>query len=837
MPDVENYRYGEKRPNLPTDQTEPFMDDADKRPERYAPPLRDRSGPALSWDRGENLDDLASDATPLYINEKIHPSAFVEQLRSLEPAPLFGDFNNLPADADYEWYQHEGNWSNRLIRGDSVRVMASLLAKEGMQGKVQMIYMDPPYGIGFKSNLQTATNTRSTTPDNEKALPADPVVVQTFRDTYANGLNSYLDNLYRNFVYAHALLAETGSIFIQIGSENVNRVALVLDEVFGPENRVAQITFAKSGSSSASTLPEIADYLLWYSRSKDTLNARRIYTPLSREERLDLMSSYAMIELVDGTARPLTPDEKSDLDLLPKGSRLFQRADLSSQGVSTTGRSDPYTWNGTTYNCPAGRHWSVSHAGIDRLVELNRIVATPSGSLNVKLYADESPGKNLSNLWSEQTRPNDPRYVVETGEQVVERCVLMSTNPGDLVMDITCGGGTTASVAERWGRRWITTDTSAVALAIARQRLLAGAHDWYLLRGSADGAAEEAKLSGRPADASAQGVDSKDPASGFVYERVPRVSAKILAYDEEADPILLVNRPIARRGVIRVASPFTVESHSPWRFVAPEQLGAAGEQQLDTRQRIIDAIAVAGIAAGGERLQIEDIADWGEPALVTHTCVSIDAEGARTRAALAVVPDDQTAGEEFIARAAEEARERRLGRLIVIAFNFDASVHSGAQRRGALEILKAQANRDFQIPGLKDDPADHAFVMLGQPEIALHDERNGRISVEVLGYDTYNPATGNVERGAKSDVDCWMVDTDYDGKSFYARRIHLPNSSGDKRIARLKRALGKRVDADLWASMQSMRSAPFPRPKAEHPRIAVRIITRTGIEMTIERDV
>lgn len=217
--------------------------------------------------------------------------------------------------------------------------------------------------------------------------------------------------------------------------------------------------------------------------------------------------------------------------------------------------------------------------------------------------------------------------------------------------------------------------------------------------------------------------------------------------------------------------------------------------------------------------------------------MTIDAEGARTRAALAVVPDDQTAGEEFIARAAEEARARRLARLIVIAFNFDASVHSGAQRRGALEILKAQANRDFQIPGLKDDPADHAFVMLGQPEIALHDEPNGRISVEVLGYDTYNPATGNVERGAKSDVDCWMVDTDYDGKSFYARRIHLPNSSGDKRITRLRNRLGKRVDANLWASMQSMRSAPFPRPKSDHARIAVRIITRTGIEMTIERDV
>ena len=838
MPDVENYRYGEKRPNLPTDQTEPFMDEADKRPERYEPPLRDRSGPALSWDRGDKLDDLATDATPLYINEKIHPAAFAGQLRSLEPAPLFGDFNNLPADADYEWYQHEGNWSNRLIRGDSVRVMASLLAKEGMQGKVQMIYMDPPYAIDFESNMQVATDTLDT-PSDKTALPPDPVFVRAFRDTYENGLNSYLDNLYRNFVYAHALLAETGSVFKQIGSENVHRVALVLDEVFGPENRVAMITFAKkTGSAGETRLTESSDYLLWYAKSKSAMRFSRLYEILSRQEKAAHLSFGLSVELPNGESRSLTDEEKDDVSRLPAGARIFGTLPLMSSRRASNERSEPFVApDGTQFDIPSGRQWRVSHDGLRNLFEKNRVAVGAKGSLRWKQYEDEVPGSSISDLWGTRLQAQDLRYIVETHEEVISRAILMSTDPGDLVMDLTCGGGTTAYVAEQWGRRWITTDTSAIALAVARQRLLSGTYDWYLLQGSADGAAEEAKLSGRPADASAQGVGSKDPASGFVYERVPRVSAKILAYDEEVEPILLVNRPIAKRGVIRVASPFTVESHSPWRFVAPEQLGSAGEQQLDTRQRIIDAIAVAGIAAGGERLQIEDIADWGEPALVTHTCVSIDAEGARTRAALAVAPDDQTAGEEFIARAAEGARERRLGRLIVVAFNFDASVHSGAQRRGALEILKAQANRDFQIPGLKDDPADHAFVMLGQPEVAIHDEQHGRISVEVLGYDTYNPATGNVERGGKSDVDCWMVDTDYDGKSFYARRIHLPNSSGDKRINRLRNRLGKRVDADLWASMQSMRSAPFPRPSGEHARIAVRIITRTGIEMTIERDV
>ena len=839
MPDIHGYRHGDTRPNLPTDQTEAFMDDADKEPVSYSPPPRQPGGPLLSWDRADNLDDLATEATPLYISEKIHPSAFVEQLRSLEPAPLFGDFNNLPADAAYEWYQHEGNWSNRLIRGDSVRVMASLLAKEGMEGKVQMIYMDPPYGIGFKSNLQIATDDRNT-PANETALPADPTFVQVFRDTYQNGIHSYLDNLYRNFVYARDLLAESGSIFVQIGNENVNRVALVLDEVFGAENRIAQITFSKRGSSSARQIPEVADYILWYANDIDAVTYHQLYERLSRRETMALMSSYVMVELPDGSSRSPTATERDDPNQLPRNSRIFSRMRLTSQDVSSTGRSEPYIWKedgGRTYECPLGEQWRVSHDGLDRLAELTRLVPSAADTrLSWKRYEDEVPGRMINNLWAQQMSAADLHYVVETAASTVERCILMSTDPGDLVMDLTCGGGTTAYVAEQWGRRWITTDTSAIPLAIARQRLLTATYDWYHLQDSAEGAAEEAKLSGQPADPSVQGDGSRNPRNGFVYERVPRVSAAILAYDQPADPILLVNRPIAKRGVVRVASPFTVESHSPWRYVAPEALSEGGGEQLDTRQRIIDAIQVSGVAAAEGRLTIEDVKDWGEPALVTHTCVSIDAEG-RTRTALAVAPDDQTAGEEFIARAAEQARERRLRRLIVIAFNFDASVHSGAQRQGALEILKAQANRDFQIPGLKDAPEDHAFVMLGQPEIALHNEPHDRLSVEVLGYDTYNPATGNVERGAARDINCWMLDTSYDGKSFYARRIHLPNSSGDKRIQRLKRALGKRVDPDLWAAMQSMRSAPFPRPTAEHPRIAVRIITRTGVEMTIERDV
>ena len=838
MRDVDDYKHGDDRSTLATDQTERYMSPDEKRPVSYTPEVREHSGPVLQWDRGEQLDALSTDAGPLYIAETIHPWAFTEQLRSVEPAPLFGEFDKLPADATYEWYRHKGEWMNRLIRGDSVRVMASLLAKEGMEGKVQMIYMDPPYGIGFKSNMQVATNNRRT-PTNEDALPSDPVVVQAFRDAYANGLHSYLDNLYRNFVHAHALLSESGSIFVQISSHNVNRIALVLDEVFGPENRVALIAFNKGGVRTSNTLGEVTDYILWYSKSITAVMYQELYEQVDRLGLIDLLSSYAMIELADGTVRRLTPEERLDSKIIPDDARLLRTMQLLSAGHSTTGRSESFVYADRRFTPPSGKQWSVSHDGLNRLAELGRLHAAERGMLSWKWYEEEIPGRKVNNLWAQQMSATDLHYAVETAPSVVERCILMATKPGDLVVDVTCGGGTTAYIAEQWGRRWITADTSGVALAITRQRLLAATYDWYLLKDSAEGAAEEARLSGQPADPAVQGDGSRDPAEGFVYERVPDVSASILAYDQKVDPVLLVNRPLVKRGVIRVSSPFTVESHAPWRYVAPDEVPALSEEQVDTRQRMVDAITTTGIQTDGAtlRLTLEDVEEWGEQARATHTCVSVDADGARTAAALAIVPDDQTASMDFINIAAQDAAGRGLRRLIVVAFAYDASTRTSVEQRGQLQIIKAEANRDFQIPGLENNPKDNAFVMLGEPDVAIHDEGNGRISVEVLGHLSYNPATGSVERRKASDVDCWMVDTEYNGEAFYARRIHLPNSSGDKRIERLRSRLGKRVDPKLWASMQSMRSAPFPRPQGQHPRIAVRIITRTGIEMTIERNI
>ena len=489
-----------RRLNLPTEQTEKVMDEADRRPVVHIPDTREiDDDPILAWNR-QSADGIGHAAYPLYVREKVHPAAFVKLLEGRGDQPqLFGDFNGLPsADASYEWYQHTANWSNRLIHGESARVMASLLARESMAGKVQMIYFDPPYGMGYKSNFQVRVGQGDKTPETAKGRPLDTRTIRAFRDTYERGIHSYLDLTREKLILMRELLADTGSLFMQIGDENVHRAAVLLDEVFGKENHISTIPFATTSGSSSKTLPSVADFLLWYAKDSEQVRYHQLYETLSRAEQIEHMSSYAMLELADGSVRSLTPEERHDPDRnLPTGSRLFRRVALTSQGVSTTGRSEPYTWNGREYPCDPARHWAVSHQGLDRLAELNRLDSAVNGSLGWKRYENEVPGRRINNMWSEQAYASDKRYVVQTADSVIERCVLMSTDPGDLVFDPTCGGATTAAVAERWGRRWITCDTSPVAVSIARQRLATGTFEYWTLIDSEDGARHEAELSGR----------------------------------------------------------------------------------------------------------------------------------------------------------------------------------------------------------------------------------------------------------------------------------------------------------------------------------------------------
>lgn len=843
---VSNYNHSSHdRANLPTEQTSRYMDDRDRRPVKYRPPIRSLRGPVLSWDRGPEGCESETLASPLYIREKIHPSALAESLqkRGSVQLDLFGNYDGLPKNAAYKWYHYRGSWQNRIINGESRRVMASLLAKESMAGKVQMIYYDPPYGIKFKSNMQSDARNRDVE-DNSEGKPNDPVHLRVFRDTYKNGIHSYLDNIHCIAVHARELLAQNGSFFMQIGRANVHRAAVILDEVFGEENRVATISFAKSGSSSSRIIPTVTDYILWYKKDAETdPKYHQLYEELStRKDILDHMGYGAKIELESGEQKNLSKEEKKDPDRhLPPASKLYSKMPLMSQNISTTGRSDPYFYKAKNkiFKCGRNNQWSVSHDGLDHMAELGRLDGDGK-TLRWKLYEDEIPGKKINNLWCRQMSPDDLHYVVETDEEVIERCILMATDPGDLVLDPTCGSGTTAYVAEKWGRRWITSDSSLVAVTLARQRLITGIFDYYLLQDSLEGVQKERELNELAPTTEKYNPKSEteydgDPSGGFVYERAKTVSAAVLAYDQKPTEVLLVNRPFIKKSVIRVSSPFTVESHSPYKYIDPDSAVYAHDvdEIKDYYSTITHALESSGIkdARNSSTVRIADVVPHSSKkrSWITHTAL---ADG--KNAALVIAPDDCTVPPELIDRAAEEAaRMGSIKTLIVVAFAFEADVRSGElEERGRLDIHKVQANQDLLVGNLKDKESDRAFVLIGEPDIAVRVDpaNSNQIIVRVDGYDTYDPKTRQLGRGTADEIICWMIDTDYDGRSFYARRVFFPGCSGDEQIKKFRKGLGRNLDPDLWDALLSCESAPFPNPK--DGRIAVRIITATHTEMT-----
>jgi adenine-specific DNA-methyltransferase len=427
-------------------------------------------------------------------------------------------------------------WSNRMILGDSLQVMASLAEREGLRGKVQCIYFDPPYGIKFNSNFQWSTTSRDVKDGNAAHITREPEQVKAFRDTWRDGVHSYLTYLRDRLTVARDLLAESGSIFVQIGDENVHRVRAVLDEVFGEDNACSLIAFVKTTGFLSNTLPNVSDYLLWYSKKRSAVKFRQPF--FSKLLGGDGSKEYTMASLVDGTRRSLTKLEKDNPDTVPEGAKVFRLDNLRSQGGSDQG-SLPYSFEGVTYPCGSNMHWKTRREGLDRLSKSMRISGRGEGkTLCYVRFVDDFAAYPISNIWTDAASGDNQvlqkLYVVQTLPKVIERCLLMATDPGDLVLDPTCGSGTTATVAEQWGRRWITIDTSRVALALARARIMGGRYLFYLLADSRDGQMKEAEVSHTAP--SSQPVHG-NIRHGFVYERVPHVTLKSIANNAEIDVI------------------------------------------------------------------------------------------------------------------------------------------------------------------------------------------------------------------------------------------------------------------------------------------------------------
>lgn len=532
-----------RRKNIPTVEYEPSLREADKSPIQVSYERRNKDlDPQLVWHGKDEQDwsDLVVEAPPLYIQEKIHPKAIIDDLKRQaesrrDEAPveldLFADFNGL-GDADKtEFYQHEQNWQNRMILGDSLQVMASLAEREGLRGKVQCIYIDPPYGIKFNSNWQVSTRSRDVKDSKMEHVTREPEQVKAFRDTWRYGIHSYLTHLRDRLTVARDLLSESGSIFVQIGDENVHRVRAVMDEVFGEENFLSEIITKKSGGMGQSHIDNIADFIIWFAKDKEFTKYRQLFEIKAFDSGAGLR--YRTVQLSDGRTRRMTNEEVVDPSSLPVDSRVFLGGPLTSE---TASKSTVFNFllNGRTIKLIKGG-WKTNQRGMDRLIKANRLFNTKTFA-NYKLFFDDFPAVSIPNLWQDTmgTAEQNKVYVVQTTSKVIQRCILMTSDPGDLVLDPTCGSGTTAFVAEQWGRRWITIDTSRVALALARTRLMSARYPYYLLTDSPEGKMKEAELT--------QTVPKSDPThgsirQGFVYERVPHITLKSIANNKEIDII------------------------------------------------------------------------------------------------------------------------------------------------------------------------------------------------------------------------------------------------------------------------------------------------------------
>lgn len=853
QPQVAAIRHKDRRANIPTEELRDFVADEELAPKNMLYPRDPSLDPQLVWKGKDEQDaqDLVVPVVPIYIQEKIHPQAIIEAMPRIEQPDqsqpnLFADFNGGPIDFEQrvDFYHHDQNWANRLILGDSLLVMTSLAEKEGLKGKVQTIYFDPPYGIKFGSNWQVSTRKRDVKDKAEDAT-RQPEQVRAFRDTWKLGIHSYLAYLRARLVVARDLLTETGSIFVQIGDENLHLVRCVLDEVFGSESFVANIAFKKKKMPLGETyIFTMCDYLVWYGKNSKQTKFKRLFT--SRSDSQD--GDYGYVELPSGecVARAKLGSEAA---VAPDG-RLFQSMDLRSSG-RTESCVFEFAFAGQKFFPSGGKSWKTNLDGMRKLLIANRLFF-PGDSLRYKLYFDDYPVQELSHMWMDTQGASDKDYVVQTSTKVVERCLLMTTDPGDLVLDPTCGSGTTAYVSEQWGRRWITCDTSRVALALARTRLMAAKYPYYLLADSPEGTQKEKELTGNIPPASKTESDIR---KGFVYKRVPHITLGSIANNpdikermkrEQIDAAIarhaeterLFDQPYEDNKRVRVCGPFSVESLSPHRVLSTadeNQDGTLSEQegrkQQDFATMILDNLKKAGVQSTrkSERLTFDRLDPYAGAWL--HAAGEYtDADGKTRRVAVSLGPEHGTVGTQQVKQAAKEAVQGvGFDMLIVCGFAFDPHVGEEVKRYGTLTVLPAKMNPDLAMGDelLKKTGAGNLFMVFGEPDVEIKKQKDGQIVAEIKGLDVYDPTTGQIRSASTDDIACWFIDTDYNGESFFVRHAYF--TGVDEPYDKLKRALRADIDEAAWSSLYSTVSRPFPKP--ESGKIAVKVINHYGDEV------
>lgn len=834
---IESYTHADKERvnNPPVGLVTPETDkDAGKQTYAYDPHL----DPQLVWAGKAEHTSFEVPTVSLHVHERIDPRTIIEAVRkrngSERQLSLFDrPEENPPIREAIEFYKHKHNWSNRLIAGDSLLVMNSLIEKEGLGGQVQMVYIDPPYGITYGSNFQPFVNKRSVKDRKDEDLTQEPEMIRAFRDTWELGIHSYLTYLRDRLLLARELLHERGSCFVQMSDENVHLVRSLLDEVFGYKNFVAQIFFRKKTMPLGATFIEnMGDYILWFAKDRDA--AKRKYHQLYKDADVQGDFHWQWYELPDGSRHRMSDEQLKDHLKLPANARVFRLVSMWPPTFDQKGVF-PVEFRGRMWGPPEGACYPTNPDGMRQLVKANRL--EPEGEyLRYVLYLDESLPK-LTATWNDTIGARNQKYVIETSPEAIKRCVLMTTNPSDLVLDITCGGGTTAYVCEQWGRRWITCDTSKVAISLAKSRLMTTVFPYYQLAHPDEGVS-----------------------SGFKIHHIEKVSLSTVANNEPPEHVDLHDKPIVEPDKDRVTGPLTVEA-VPAPAVKPldeieegaplpaqESIARTGETQRQGDWR--DELLRTGIRGkGGQRISFARLEPlpgtrWlhaeGETRPNDAGADGFGDQGTAWNPERVVVsfgPDHAPLEQRQVALAIEEAQTLVPKPKIIVfaAFQFDPEAAKDIDETNwpGVTLLKVQMNADLLTEDLKKKRASNeSFWLIGQPEVELEQiaegEHKGRFRISVHGFDYYNTKTGAIESGGADQIAMWMLDPDYDGRSLFPRQVFFPMAGDKEGWAKLARNLKAEIDEELIEAYRGTVSLPFEA--GQHGRAAVKIIDDRGIE-------
>lgn len=848
--------------------------------------IRSIGNPYLQWTGKAERTSFEIDTVSLHVHERIDPMSILSAVGKrqstvskgdgLQPGLFEAPFESVPLRKALDFYKHDKGWANRLVAGDSLLVMNSLLKKEGMAGQVQMVYFDPPYGIAYGSNFQPFTGKLQVKDRSDRDLTQEPEMIRAFRDTWELGIHSYLTYLRDRLLLARELLANAGSVFVQISDENLHLVRNILDEVFGSSNFVVVFTFTKKGSQSGDFVPPIAEHIVWYAKDKEEARKKfhQLYERRSTEEAEDF--PYAM--LPDGravSARKLTEEQARD-------ARIYSSNALFSQ---KDGPNDPVELRGKKYPS-GGNSWKVGPSRIPTVDKAGRLLFSEE-RVRFRRYADDFAAVALSNLWTGLSGAPDKVYVVQTNERVVERCMLMTTDPGDLVIDPTCGSATTAYIAEKWGRRWITCDTSRVAVTIAKQRLITSSFDYYELRYPQEGmrggfiyqtiprvtlgsiannpeidaiydrmhpAVREAldklnrRLAGRaglhewevPFDFPVDWpTDLRQHFDAFHSAKRAMQAAMDRSIAASAEPIQLYDDPTVARNKLRVSGPFSVEA-VPFPSVLAVEQSNTGTTQPEANAAIArsgatsrhhawrDELLKTGIRGkGGQILRLTEL-DVLPGATYLHATGNLESG---ERAVVSFGPEHGALEQRQVEHALFEAGELfpRPKMIVFCAFTFDPEAAKDIDALRGITALKVHMNTDLLTEDLKKArSSNQSFWLMGQPDVELKAGKGGKWQVEVHGFDYFDTMKGELVSGGKGKIAAWSLDTDYDGRSLFPHQFFFPMASKDEGWMKLRKTIRAELDEELLKAFSGTVSLPFEA--GPNRTVAVKIVDDRGIE-------